>query len=63
MINVFVGSGVMTSISAGSLLDYGLWHDVHIGRELNRLSVTIDRVELRGIIKGDFQMLNLDRVV
>ena len=53
----------MTSISAGSLLDDGLWHDVSIERVLNRLSFTIDRVELKAIIKGDFQMLDLDRVV
>jgi hypothetical protein len=53
----------MTSISAGSLLDDGLWHDVSISRVLNHLSFTIDRVELKAVIKGDFQMLDLDRVV
>lgn len=58
-----VGGKEVTSISSGSLLDDGLWHDVRIDRWLNKVSFTIDRVELKAALKGDFQMLDLDRVV
>jgi contactin associated protein-like 2 len=53
----------MTSISAGSLLDDNLWHDVIIDRYLNLIRFTVDRVEVKELIKGDFQQLDLNRVV
>jgi len=53
----------MTSISAGSLLDDNLWHDVIIDRYLSEIRFTVDRVEIKEVIKGDFQQLDLNRVV
>lgn len=53
----------MTSVTAGSLLDDGIWHDVSLERRLNKIAFTIDRVELQTKVKGDFQILDLDRIV
>lgn len=53
----------MTSVTAGSLLDDNLWHDVTINRFLNQVSFTVDRVEVKELIKGDFQQLDLDKIV
>ena len=53
----------MTSMSAGSLLDDSIWHDVVITRDLNVVSFIVDRVEVKEIVKGDFQKLDLDLVV
>lgn len=53
----------MTSITAGSLLDDNLWHDVIIDRYLNQLSFTVDRVEVKAVIKGDFYQLDLDKIL
>lgn len=53
----------MTSVTAGSLLDDNLWHDVTINRFLNQVSFTVDRVEVKELIKGDFQQMDLDKIV
>lgn len=53
----------MTSLSAGSLLDDNLWHDVNVNRLLNHVSLTVDRVVVNASIKGDFVTLDLDKMV
>lgn len=58
-----IGANVMTSVTAGSLLDDNLWHDVTINRFLNQVSFTVDRVEVKELIKGDFQQMDLDKIV
>ena len=58
-----LGSGVMTSMSAGSLLDDSIWHDVIITRNLNVVSFVVDRVEVKELVKGDFGQLDLNRIV
>lgn len=58
-----IGANVMTSVTAGSLLDDNLWHDVTINRFLNQVSFTVDRVEVKETIKGDFQQMDLDKIV
>ncbi|XP_021952537.1 neurexin-4 isoform X2 [Folsomia candida] len=63
ILNINLGGGQMTSITAGSLLDDNLWHDVIIDRYLNQLSFTVDRVEVKAVIKGDFYQLDLDKIL
>lgn len=57
------GSGLMTSLSVGSLLDDNVWHDVVISRNRRDLLFSVDRVVVEGRIKGDFDKLNLNRAV
>ncbi|CAL8121658.1 unnamed protein product [Orchesella dallaii] len=63
VLNVNLGSNVMTSVTAGSLLDDNLWHDVTINRFLDQVSFTVDRVEVKETIKGDFMQLDLDKIL
>ncbi|CAG7823734.1 unnamed protein product [Allacma fusca] len=63
ILNINLGSGIMTSMSAGSLLDDSIWHDVSILRQLNVVSFVVDRVEVKEAVKGDFQQLDLDRIL
>lgn len=58
-----VGSGVMTSLSVGSLLDDNIWHDVVISRNRRDIIFSVDRVMTQGKIKGEFTRLNLNREV
>lgn len=57
------GAGIMTSLSVGSLLDDNIWHDVVISRNRKDIMFSVDRVQIRGRIKGEFYRLNLNRGV
>ncbi|XP_049770774.1 neurexin-4 isoform X2 [Schistocerca cancellata] len=61
LLNLDLGSGVATSLSVGSLLDDNLWHDVVISRKLRDIIFSVDRVEIRGRVKGEFLRLDLNR--
>ncbi|XP_041970280.1 neurexin-4 isoform X2 [Aricia agestis] len=61
VLNIDLGSGVSTSLSVGSLLDDNIWHDVVISRNRRDLIFSVDRVVVRGRIKGEFSRLNLNR--
>ena len=63
MLKNIIGSGLMTSLSVGSLLDDNVWHDVVISRNRRDLLFSVDRVVVEGRIKGDFDKLNLNREV
>lgn len=57
------GSGTLTSLSVGSLLDDNIWHDVVISRNRREVLFSVDRVIVRERIKGEFSRLNLNRAV
>ena len=57
------GAGIMTSLSVGSLLDDNIWHDVVISRNRKDIMFSVDRVQIRSKIKGEFYRLNLNRGV
>ncbi|KAI5723877.1 hypothetical protein M8J76_012129 [Diaphorina citri] len=61
LLNLDLGSGVMTSLSVGSLLDDNIWHDVVISRNKKDIILSVDRVLIHGLIKGEFSRLNLNR--
>ena len=61
MLNMDLGSGLMTSLSVGSLLDDNLWHDVRILRNRREVVFTVDRVMVREKVKGDYAQLDLNR--
>ncbi|XP_075231156.1 neurexin-4 [Lycorma delicatula] len=61
LLNIDLGSGMMTSLSVGSLLDDNIWHDVLISRNRFDIVFSVDRVMIHGRIKGEFQRLNLNR--
>ncbi|XP_075164291.1 neurexin-4 isoform X1 [Haematobia irritans] len=61
VLNLDLGGGVMTSLSVGSLLDDNVWHDVVISRNRRDIIFSVDRVIVRGRIKGEFSRLNLNR--
>ncbi|XP_012266909.1 neurexin-4 isoform X2 [Athalia rosae] len=61
LLNIDLGSGVMTSLSVGSLLDDNMWHDVVISRNRRTISFSVDRVLIKGRIKGEFHRLDLNR--
>uniref|UniRef100_A0A1A9W560 Neurexin-4 n=1 Tax=Glossina brevipalpis TaxID=37001 RepID=A0A1A9W560_9MUSC len=61
VLNLDLGSGIMTSLSVGSLLDDNVWHDVVISRNRRDIIFSVDRVIVRGRIKGEFSRLNLNR--
>ena len=54
------GGGLIESISAGSLLDDNLWHDVLISRRGRDVLFTVDRVLVRHFLKSDYTRLNLN---
>nr|CAD7258922.1 unnamed protein product [Timema shepardi] len=56
-----IGAGIMTSLSVGSLLDDNIWHDVVISRNRRDIVFSVDRVVIRGRVKGEFYRLNLNR--
>lgn len=60
---IVAGSGILTSLSVGSLLDDNIWHDVVISRNRRDLVFSVDRVMVEGKIKGEFSRLNLNRGV
>lgn len=57
------GTKHATRLSAGSLLDDGLWHNVIVSRKNQTVKVSVDGVSTIGHIPGDFAMLNLDHRV
>ncbi|KMY99176.1 neurexin-4 isoform X1 [Drosophila simulans] len=61
VLNLDLGSRVMTSLSVGSLLDDNVWHDVVISRNQRDIIFSVDRVIVRGRIQGEFTRLNLNR--
>lgn len=61
LLNLDLGSGVMTSLSVGSLLDDNIWHDIVISRIKKDITISVDRVLIHGLIKGEFSRLNLNR--
>lgn len=63
ILNMDLGSGLMTSLSVGSLLDDNVWHDVVISRDRRDILFSVDRVHVNGRIKGEFTRLNLNRGV
>ena len=63
LLNIDLGSGIPTSFSIGSLLDDNMWHDVIIFRNRKNIVFSVDRVYVRGRIKGEFQRLDLNRAV
>jgi len=63
LLNIDLGSGIMTSLSVGSLLDDNLWHDVLISRNRKDIWFSVDRVYVKGRIKGEFHRLDLNREV
>ncbi|XP_015588333.1 neurexin-4 isoform X1 [Cephus cinctus] len=63
LLNIDLGSGVMTSLSVGSLLDDNIWHDVLISRNRKDISFSVDRVLIKGRIKGEFHRLDLNRAL
>lgn len=53
----------MTSLSVGSLLDDNIWHDVVFSRNYREIMFSVDRVSVRGTIKDEFAVLNLNNAV
>lgn len=60
VLNIDLGSGIMTSFSVGSLLDDNIWHDTVISRNRRDIIFSVDRVIIRGRLKGEFDRLNLN---
>lgn len=63
ILNLDLGSGLVTSLSVGSLLDDNVWHDVVVSRNRRDILFSVDRVIVQGRIKGEFNRLNLNRGV
>lgn len=63
LLNMDLGSGIVTSLCVGSLLDDNIWHDVVVSRNRRDLLFSVDRVVVQDKVKGEFQRLNLNRAV
>lgn len=63
VLNIDLGSKIMTSLSVGSLLDDNVWHDVVISRNRREIIFSVDRVIVKGRLKAEFNRLNLNRAV
>lgn len=63
LLNIDLGSGLMTTLSVGSLLDDNVWHDVILSRVKRDIVLSVDRVVVQGRVKGEFSKLNLNRAV
>jgi contactin associated protein-like 2 len=61
LLNIDLGSGIMTSLSVGSLLDDNMWHDVVFSRNRKDIAFSVDRVLINGRVKGEFFRLDLNR--
>ncbi|KAJ6223266.1 hypothetical protein RDWZM_001811 [Blomia tropicalis] len=57
---VNLGDDHVNTVSAGSLLDDNLWHDVFIARRGKDLIFSVDRVVVKRRLIGQFQRLNLN---
>ncbi|KAH8349298.1 hypothetical protein KR067_002660, partial [Drosophila pandora] len=53
VLNLNLGSKIMTSLSVGSLLDDNVWHDVVISRNQRDIIFSVDRVIVREKIRGE----------
>lgn len=60
LFSVNLGGDNLESISAGSLLDDNLWHDVFISRRGKEVIFSVDRVVVKKKLKTDFNRLNLN---
>lgn len=58
--SVNLGSGKVQTVTASSLLDDNIWHDVSIDRRGKSLVMSVDRVVVRATLDGDFSRLNLN---
>lgn len=63
VLNIDLGSGLMISLSVGSLLDDNIWHDVLISRNFKEIFFSVDRVSITGVVKGEFSTLNLNNAI
>lgn len=63
LLNMDLGSGMMTTLAVGSLLDDNVWHDVVLSRNRRDIRFSVDRVVIEGKIKGEFNRLNLNQGV
>ncbi|KAJ8950685.1 hypothetical protein NQ318_012765 [Aromia moschata] len=63
LLKIDLGSGIVTSLCVGSLLDDNLWHDVVVSRNRRDILFSVDRVVVQDRIKGEFQRLNLNRAL
>lgn len=63
VLNIDLGEGITTTLSAGSLLDNNVWHDVVISRNRFDIIFSVDRIIVNGRINGQLSRLNLDRAV
>lgn len=63
VLNIDLGSGIMTTLTVGSLLDDNVWHDVVISRNRRDIRFSVDRVIVEGKLKAEFNRLNLNRGV
>lgn len=63
VLNMDLGSGLMTTLMVGSLLDDNVWHDVVISRNRRDIIFSVDRVQVQGKLKAEFNRLNLNRGV
>lgn len=63
VLKIDLGSGIVTSLCVGSLLDDNIWHDVVISRNRRDILFSVDRVVVQDKIKGEFNRLNLNRAV
>ncbi|XP_022919939.1 neurexin-4 isoform X2 [Onthophagus taurus] len=63
LLNIDLGSGTVTSLSVGSLLDNNIWHDVVISRNRRNILFSVDRVVVEGKIEGEYTKLDLNRAL
>ncbi|XP_050545470.1 neurexin-4 isoform X2 [Daktulosphaira vitifoliae] len=63
LLNINLGSQIMTSLSIGSLLDDNIWHEVIIMRNKLDVEFSVDRVTIEGRIKGEFERLDLNHEI
>ena len=52
--------GTETSLTLGSLLDDNVYHEIYISRERRDIILSVDRVQIRDRINGEFNKLDLD---
>ncbi|KYN20151.1 Ras-related protein Rab-10, partial [Trachymyrmex cornetzi] len=57
LLNIDLGSGIMTSLSVGSLLNDNVWHDAVISRNRKDIWFSVDRILIKGRIEGEFYRL------
>lgn len=51
----------MTNLTVGSLLDDNIWHDVVYSRYKRDIVFSVDRVAIKGRVKGEFLRLDLNQ--